>query len=84
MSRLANMDIRNRCKEKGVTLWQLADKQNVADTTFSKHLRRELTDKKSKNCLNSLSSSAQNWPLIANKRYCLPDNAAILNWKVVM
>ena len=38
----ANVDIRNKAKEKGVKLWEIADKLGVNDGNLSRKLRREL------------------------------------------
>lgn len=38
----ANVDIRNKAKEKGVKLWEIADKLGVYDGNLSRKLRREL------------------------------------------
>lgn len=39
-----NNDIRQRAKEKGVRLWQIAKKLNINDGNFSRKLRKELPD----------------------------------------
>lgn len=39
---LNNKDIRKRAAAAGVSLWQLAERANIADTTLSKWLRTEL------------------------------------------
>ncbi|MDR1002076.1 MAG: hypothetical protein LBL82_02240 [Oscillospiraceae bacterium] len=38
-----NIEIRNMAKEKGVYLWQIADKLNMADSNFCRKLRYELS-----------------------------------------
>lgn len=38
----ANKDIKTRAKEKGVFLWEVADKIGMIDTAFSRKLRHEL------------------------------------------
>lgn len=38
----ANQTIRERAKQAGVFLWEIAERYGVADTNFSKKLRREL------------------------------------------
>ena len=38
----ANEDIRNRAAAAGVTLWKVAEKAGIADTTLSKWMRTEL------------------------------------------
>lgn len=52
MGKLANQDIRDACKENNVTLWQVAEQLGYADTTLSKHLRRELPDSKKREILD--------------------------------
>ena len=37
-----NMDIKSRAKNKGVYLWEVADKLGVIDCNFSRKLRKEL------------------------------------------
>ena len=42
-----NTDIKKKAKEKGVYLWEIADKLGLIDTNFSRKLRKELpTDEK--------------------------------------
>lgn len=44
-----NIGIRQAAKDANVRLWQIAERLNIADTTFSRKLRHELTpDDKSK------------------------------------
>ncbi len=38
----ANKEIKTRAKEKGVFLWEVADKIGMIDTSFSRKLRKEL------------------------------------------
>ncbi len=42
---MENSKIRNRAKEAGVKLWEIADRYGVNDGNFSRKLRRELPDK---------------------------------------
>lgn len=45
----ANNEIKVRAKEKGVCLWEVADKLGLIDSSFSRKLRRELsTEEKSR------------------------------------
>lgn len=39
-----NHDIRSYAKERGVKLWQIADKLGMQDSNFSKKLRHQLTE----------------------------------------
>ena len=41
---MANDDIKSRAMENHVKLWKIADKLNITDGTFSKKLRKELSD----------------------------------------
>ena len=38
-----NQEIRQRAKEKGVKLWEIAEKLNINDGNFSRKLRREFS-----------------------------------------
>lgn len=40
----ANKEIRARATEKGVCLWEIADKIGLWDSSFSRKLRKELSD----------------------------------------
>ena len=40
---MMNKDIKNLAKEKNVKLWQIAEKLNITDSTFSRKLRHELS-----------------------------------------
>lgn len=42
MSTKANKDIKAKAKEKGVFLWEIADRLVMIDTAFSRKLRHEL------------------------------------------
>lgn len=46
---MKNQDIREKAKNSNVRLWQIADKLGMTDGTFSKKLRKELTDKEKQN-----------------------------------
>lgn len=39
-----NMEIKNRAKEKGVRLWQIAGRLGISDGNFSRRLRKQLND----------------------------------------
>ena len=41
---MMNRDIKNAAAGAGVKLWQIADALGIADSTFSRKLRRELSD----------------------------------------
>ena len=40
---MTNQDIRQAATRAGVKLWQIADALGIADTTFSRKLRKELS-----------------------------------------
>lgn len=44
----ANSDIKSRAKERGVRLWQIAERLKINDGNFSRRLRRELTEDEKK------------------------------------
>lgn len=44
MKQTTNQEIRRLCRDNHVMLWQIADKLQIADTTLSKRLRRELPE----------------------------------------
>ena len=46
---MKNQDIREKAKNSNVRLWQIADKLGMTDGTFSKKLRKELTDNEKQN-----------------------------------
>lgn len=55
----ANTDIREKAKANNVLLWQIAEKLNITDATFSRKLRVELSkDEKTKifSIIDSLKS----------------------------
>lgn len=41
---LANQEIRNAAKQRGIRLWQVADALGITDATLSRKLRHELHD----------------------------------------
>ena len=50
----ANEDIRSRAKEAGIKLWEVAEYLRVADSTFSRQLRRELPIDKKQHIMNEI------------------------------
>lgn len=42
---MVNQDIRKAAAEAGVKLWQIADALGIADSSFSRRLRKELSKK---------------------------------------
>ena len=43
---MKNQDIRNEVKSASLKLWQIAEELGITDSTFSRMLRRELSDEK--------------------------------------
>ena len=41
---MLNADIRKTAQESGVRLWEVAERLGIADSTFSRKLRRELPE----------------------------------------
>ncbi len=41
----ANMELRRKMKETGVTFWQIADKVGVCEMTINRRFRKELTER---------------------------------------
>ena len=57
--RYRNAEIRDYAREKGVFLWEIAEKYHMTDTKFSIFLRRELTDEEKKECISIIDSIAE-------------------------
>lgn len=55
---MKNIEIRNRAKEAGVKLWEIADRYGVNDGNFSRKLRRELPDEERKRILRIIDEIA--------------------------
>lgn len=55
----ANQSIRKAASMAGVKLWQIADRLGYADSTFSRILRKELTDDKRAEVLNVIDELSQ-------------------------
>lgn len=49
-----NIEIREAIKESGFKHWQIADMIGIADTTFCRMLRRELTEDKKQEILTAM------------------------------
>ena len=47
-----NMLIRERARQAGINLWEIAYALNMADSNFSRKLRLELPDEEQKRILN--------------------------------
>lgn len=46
-----NLAIKSEARKKGVHLWEIAERIGITDSTFSKRLRRELSDSEQENVL---------------------------------
>ena len=44
---MRNDEIKQRAREKGVKLWQLAERLGITDSTFSRRLRRDFSEEES-------------------------------------
>ncbi len=56
---MTGTEIKRIIKEKGVKIWQVAEKFGVADTTFSKYLRKEFSEEDSNRILNIINELAK-------------------------
>lgn len=54
-----NADIRKAATEKQVKLWQIADALGMADYTFSRKLRKELSPEEKQRVLSAIDSLAK-------------------------
>lgn len=55
---MANDIVRAAAKKAGVKLWEVADYCGVADTTFSRQLRKELPQERQKILLAAIAAVA--------------------------
>lgn len=55
---LANNDIRETAKEKGVRLWEIAEHLRISDPTMTRKLRKELTNREKKFYLDIIDQIA--------------------------
>lgn len=55
----ANMKIREKARNSGVRLWQIADALGIQESLFSKKLRKELTDEEQEQVLNIIDALAK-------------------------
>lgn len=54
----ANNEIKARAKQKGVCLWEVADKLGLVDSSFSRKLRRELPPDEKRHIINLIDEIA--------------------------
>lgn len=55
----ANKDIREKARNSGVRLWQIADALGIQESFFSKKLRKELSDEEQTQILNIIDDLAK-------------------------
>lgn len=55
----ANKDIREKARNSGVRLWQIADALGIQERFFSKKLRKELSDEEQTQILNIIDDLAK-------------------------
>ena len=46
---MANQDIKSEIKKSGLKFWEVAESLNITDGTFSRKLRKELSEENKKN-----------------------------------
>jgi hypothetical protein len=59
MSYMSNQDIKIKIVASGLMKWQIADAINIADTTFSKWLRKPLSEEREKLVLDAIEKLTQ-------------------------
>ena len=47
-----NQDLRDACKEKNVNFWQVAERLKIAESSLSKKMRHELSERKKREILD--------------------------------
>lgn len=56
---MINLEIRKAAKEKGVKLWQIADRLGIWDTALSRKLRYELSEDETQKILDIINELAK-------------------------
>jgi predicted XRE-type DNA-binding protein len=56
---LKNIKIREKAHGRGVKMWEIAEALGIADTTFSRKLRRELPENEQEKILNIIEQLSQ-------------------------
>lgn len=56
---MANEAIREKAKESGVRLWEIAERIGVADSTFFRQMRRELPEARQQLILRAIDELAE-------------------------
>ncbi|MGN0488378.1 MAG: hypothetical protein ACI4HO_03840 [Ruminococcus sp.] len=54
----ANNEIKLMAKKKGMCLWEIADKMGIVDSSFSRKLRHELSQKEKQNIFSIIDQIA--------------------------
>ena len=57
----ANIDIRNKAKECGVYLWEVAQELGEAESEFFKRMRKELPFSERKRIIKAIEAVAERW-----------------------
>ncbi len=55
----ANMKIREKARNSGICLWQIADALGMQESAFSKKLRKELPEDEQEKILNVINNLAK-------------------------
>lgn len=58
----ANHDLREKAKNSGIFLWEIAEELKVSESYFSRTLRKELSKKKKETCLQAIDRLIQRRP----------------------
>lgn len=58
-----NLDIREAAQNNAVMLWEIADKIGIADSSFSRKLRRELPQGEKQRIFSAIEEIAKEKPL---------------------
>jgi len=54
-----NLEIRQKAKEKGVLLWEVADALKISEATMTRELRKELPPEEKSQLLNIIEKLAK-------------------------
>ena len=57
--KMCNEAIRNAAKEKGVKLWEIAQKYGISDGNFSRKLRKELSSQETERILQIITDLSE-------------------------
>lgn len=56
---MKNLEIRQKAKEKGVLLWEVADTLNISESTMTRKLRKELPTEEKSQILDIIENLAK-------------------------